>query len=149
MSKITRKEARDIVYGLLFETDFKKEENPEDIYAIAREARDIPDDEYIRAAYFGVLAHLDELDLFVSKYSNGWKMNRLTVSAKTILRLSAYEMKYMPDIPHHVSLNEAVELAKKYDEEKAKSFINGVLNSIKNEIEGDSEKNSEPAGANT
>ncbi len=132
---ISRKEAREAVYGLLFETEFKKDEKPEDIFAVSCEEREIPEDDYIRDVFFGVLANLETIDALASKYSNGWKTNRMTVSSRTIIRLATYEMKFVPQIPHHVSLNEAIELAKKYDDEKAKGFINGVLNSIKDEIE--------------
>ena len=56
--------------------------------------------------------------------------------SRSILRLATYEMLYCEDIPANVSINEGVELCKKFDEEKAKPFINGVLNAIKDEIEG-------------
>ncbi|RCX16801.1 NusB antitermination factor [Anaerobacterium chartisolvens] len=66
----------------------------------------------------------------MEKYSKGWKINRISRVDISILRLSIYEIGFRDDIPFNVSINEAVELAKKYSNEEAGAFINGILGKI-------------------
>ena len=132
---MTRKEAREAVFGLIFETEFRSEETAEDIYESSVENRGIGDDEYIKGAFFTVCEKRDEIDALIGEHADGWKTNRLTNVSRSILRLAVYEMLYDESIPYSVSINEAVELAKKFDDEKARPFINGVLNSVKSALE--------------
>ena len=134
---INRYEAREAVFGLLFETEFRHDEEHQAIFDTSVEHREIEADPYISTTYFGVLDHLDEIDALINRHSNGWKTSRISRVSRSILRLCVYEMLYCrAEIPESVSLNEAVELCKKFDDEKARAFVNGVLNSIKNEIVG-------------
>ena len=134
---INRREARESVFELLFETEFRRDEAYEDIFRSSVENREIEADSYINSTYFGVLSHLDEIDARINRHSNGWKTSRISRVSRSILRLCVYEMLYCrSEIPERVSLNEAVELCKKFDDEKARPFVNGVLNSVKNEILG-------------
>ncbi|MCX7615706.1 MAG: transcription antitermination protein NusB, partial [Clostridiales bacterium] len=64
---------------------------------------------------------------YIEKYTKGWNCNRISRISTSIMRISMYEMLYMPDIPDSASINEAVELAKEYDSPEAATFINGVL----------------------
>ena len=133
---INRREAREAVFTLLFETEFRADEQNEAIFATSTENREITPDAYIHDTYFGVLSHLEEIDALINKHSNGWKTYRISRVSRSILRLCVYEMLYCEDIPESVSINEAVELCKKFDDEKARPFLNGVLNSVKDEIKG-------------
>ena len=135
MAKISRREAREILVGLLFETEFRSDEDVNGVYALAVEDREIPDDEYIRRSYFSIYDNRNEIDDLIGKHSKGWKTQRMTKLSRSILRLCVYEMLYEKEIPHSVSINEAVELSKKFDDDKARPFINGILNSVKNELE--------------
>ncbi len=137
MSGLKRKEARELVVGLLFETEFKTEDNFAEIFATSTENREIPDDEYIKSAYFGVCENRKKIDELIGTHSNGWKTHRLTRLSRSVMRLAVYEMMFCADIPYSVSINEAVELTKKFDDPKAKAFVNGVLNSIKNALEAE------------
>jgi N utilization substance protein B len=130
---MTRKEARDAVFGLLFETEFQPDKEKEEVFACSCENREIAEDSYIRAAYFGVWEHCEELDALLEKHSNGWKVYRLSRVSRAAMRLCTYEMKYT-DVPKNVAINEAIELIKKYDEPKARAFANGVLNAVKNAL---------------
>lgn len=132
---MTRREAREVVFALLFETEFRKDETVEEIYYSSVENREIEADEFIKRAYFAVSEKKEEIDAKIGEHSNGWKTERLTNVSRSVLRLGVYEMLYEETIPYNVSINEAVEIAKKYDEEKARAFINGVLNSVKKELE--------------
>lgn len=135
MSGIKRKEARELVIGLLFETEFKSEESYKEIFAISAENREMPEDEYVKNAYFGVCENKERIDALIGAHSNGWKTHRLTRLSRSIMRLATYEMLFCTDIPYSVSINEAIELTKKYDDPKARAFVNGVLNSVKTELE--------------
>ena len=136
-----RSEAREEVFYLLFESEFQKERSPEEIYELASEVRDFSERanekqlEYIRRAYFGVCEKREELDAWIARHSNGWRPDRIAPVSRNLLRLCIYEMLCEEDVPNAVAINEAVELTKKFDEPKAKSFVNGILNSVKNELE--------------
>lgn len=133
---LNRREARAAAFELLFETEFKTDEAREDIFALSTENREIEESPYIRDVYFGVCQRCAELDELIGRHSTNWKTARISKISRSILRLAAYEMLYLTDIPKNVSINEAIELCKTYDGEKAAPFINGVLNGIKDEIEG-------------
>ena len=142
MSVLKRKEAREAVIGLLFETEFKTEDNSTEIFAMSVENREIPEDEYVKKAYFGVCDNREKIDELIGAHSNGWKTHRLTRLSRSVMRLAVYEMLFCKDIPYSVSINEAIELTKKFDDPKAKAFVNGVLNSVKNVLESEgNEKN--------
>ncbi len=135
MAAMTRRQAREAVFELLFATEFDQDRTPEQVLELAREDRDLTQDHYVETTYLGAMAHREVLDVLLSKFSHGWKTDRMSRVSRAILRLGTYEMLYCKDIPVNVSLNEAVELTKKFDDPKARAFVNGVLNSIKNEIE--------------
>ena len=132
---MTRREAREAVFSLLFETEFRSDEDTAEIFATSCEERELIPDEYIKNTYYGIQEHKSELDEKIAAHARGWKTERLTRVSRSILRLAVYEMLYCKEIPTSVSLNEAIELAKKFEDEKARPFINGVLNSIKSETE--------------
>ena len=82
---------------------------------------------YIIELVTGVAAHGAELDSYIEKYAIGWKFSRIDRVASAIMRVAMYEILYMPDIPNGVAINEAVEIAKKYETEETVKFINGIL----------------------
>jgi N utilization substance protein B len=131
---MNRTEAREAVFELLFETEFRAEEVAQDIFNSSTENREIEVNDYIRNAYFGVIEHVEEIDALISNNARGWKVTRIAPVTRSILRLAVFEMLYCNDIPETVSINEAIELCKKFDDEKARAFLNGVLNGAKDEI---------------
>ena len=86
------------------------------------------DSPYLKSVFYGVVKEADQLDDIIEKYSVGWKKNRISAVSLTLMRMCIYESKYIDDVPAAVAINEAVELAKKYDTEQAPAFINGILN---------------------
>lgn len=102
----------------------KKELTPEDI-----DLKDV-DMEYVIRVLKGVQENKDALDMEIEKYLKNWKLNRLSKIDITILRVCTYEFLYENEIPNNVSINEAVELAKRYSADKSAAFINGVLGSM-------------------
>jgi N utilization substance protein B len=135
MAAMTRKEARAEAFRLLFETEFRTDASPEEVYALSKEEREFAEDDYIRTVYFGVREHLEEIDEIIVRHSNGWKPSRITPISRSAIRLCIYEMKYMDDIPNAVSINEAIELVKTFDDLKMRTFVNGVLHGAKTELE--------------
>ena len=79
----------------------------------------------------GVLKNLSDLDSLIKKYVKNWEIDRMAVIDRNILRMAVYEMLYQDDIPPNVSINEAIELAKKYGDIDSGKFVNGVLDKIK------------------
>jgi N utilization substance protein B len=135
MAQMTRKEAREEAFRLLFETEFQKENDPAEIYALSKEDREFLENDYIKTVYFGVQEHMAEIDEMIMRHSKGWKTERITPVSRSVIRLCIFEMLYLDDIPNAVSLNEAIELVKRFDDLKMKAFVNGLLNGAKNEIE--------------
>jgi len=86
--------------------------------------------DYIRHLVSGVAEHAAELDTYIEKYAKGWKFERISLVASAVMRVAMFEIMYMPDIPHGVAINEAVEIAKKYEEPETVKFINGILGSF-------------------
>ena len=82
---------------------------------------------YIRTLTRLTLENCSEIDGFIERYSKGWKVNRISKTALAVLRCAICEILYMDDIPNAAAINEAVELAKGYDEPETVSFVNGVL----------------------
>lgn len=82
----------------------------------------------------GTLEHLDELDAQIRKYAKNWKLERMAVVDRNVLRLAIYEMLYRDDIPPVVSINEAVDVAKKFSTEDSGKFVNGILDKVKEDL---------------
>lgn len=125
-----RREARELVFCLVFEKDFMKDVSCKEIYNTALSLFDkegIEDDPYIFPSFCGVYEHIEEIDSLINEASSNWDKERISRVSRAILRLAIYEIMYIDDIPLKIAVNEAVELAKKFDDEKAFSFINGVL----------------------
>ncbi|WP_295582031.1 transcription antitermination factor NusB [uncultured Oscillibacter sp.] len=85
---------------------------------------------YIRRLVKGVDTHAAELDGYIAKYAKGWSFARIPLVASAIMRVAMYEILYMPDIPNGAAINEAVEIAKKYETPETVKFMNGILGSF-------------------
>ena len=126
---MTRKQAREEAFILIFEKEFN-DNSIEDILETAAEARDLVPDDYINRVFKGVYESLGELDSLISESLVGWSITRISKTALCIMRLAIFEMKYIEGIPVSVSINEAVELCKKYATENDASFVNGILSTV-------------------
>ncbi len=130
---MTRREAREEAFILIFEKQFN-EASADEILELAEEVRDLKPNDYIKSVFFGVYDNLETLDNIISEKAIGWKIGRIAKVSLCILRLAIYEIKNMDDIPVSVSINEAVELAKKYATKEDASFINGILSSVEKKV---------------
>lgn len=127
---MTRREAREQAFVLLFEELFHNGETLDEIIENAAEGRSIEVDTFAYKLATGATLYRAEVDEHIERHSTKWKKNRISRVALAILRLSAFELLYANDIPDKVSINEAVELAKKFGSEEDGSFVNGVLGAI-------------------
>ncbi len=107
--------------------------DPEHYATLAAEGelyQDLPSEremDFITRSVTGVAEHREELDGLIGKYAKGWRTERISRTAAAILRQAMFEVLYMPDVPDKASMDEAVELAKGYEDRDVVSFINGVL----------------------
>lgn len=123
-----RREAREALFALLYEMSYNAPEELEDTIDRARENRDL-EDEYILTSIRGIYKNRDEIDMMIASHAKGWSLERLSRTTLAIMRISVYEMLFAA-IPYTISINEAVEIAKKYDDEQSPTFINGILNAV-------------------
>ncbi|MBR4293002.1 MAG: transcription antitermination factor NusB [Clostridia bacterium] len=128
-----RRKAREAVMELLFEKEFNLDLTAEETYRLAEESRELENDKYLTETYFGVLDNLTVIDDIISQHAIGWKTNRMSKVSLSVMRIAVYEMKFT-DVPFSVSINEAVELSKKFDDDKAPAFVNGVLNAVAEQL---------------
>ncbi|OAA31723.1 antitermination protein NusB [Kosmotoga arenicorallina S304] len=128
-----RRRMRDIVFKSVFQYDFHKDADAAAGF-LRKESGFHSFDEvtWQRANKYlsGILEHLEELDRVISSHLINWTFDRLTAVDKNVLRLGTYELLYELDIPIEVTLNEAIELAKKYGSVEDGKFVNGVLDRI-------------------
>ena len=124
-----RKQAREEAFILIFEKVFNSD-SVEEILELANEVRDLEADDYIKTVFKGVYDNLEVLDETISQNAIGWSIGRISKTALCVLRLSLFEIKFMADIPVSVSINEAVELCKKYATKDDASFVNGILSTV-------------------
>ncbi|MGN0964857.1 MAG: transcription antitermination factor NusB [Dysosmobacter sp.] len=142
---MTRNTAREIAVHLSYEMNFTDQPidqlldqrlTNEQFAALAEEdalyteAPNVKQDAYIRRLVKGVAEHAAELDTYIAKYAKGWSFARIPLVASAIMRVAMFEILYMPDIPNGASINEAVEIAKKYETPETVKFINGILGSF-------------------
>ena len=131
---MTRNTAREIAAHLSYElsfTDKTVEELLQDsLYTEAPNAKQVA---YITRLVTGVNEHAAELDGYIAKYAKNWKFSRIPLVASAIMRVAMYEILYMQDIPNGAAINEAVEIAKKYETPETVKFINGILGSFARE----------------
>lgn len=98
--------------------------------ALYAEAPNAKQEDYIRTLVRGVADHAPELDDFIARYARGWSFERIPLVASAIMRVAMYEILYCRDIPNSVAINEALEIAKKYETDETVKFINGILGSF-------------------
>lgn len=106
----------------------------EDMLKLDWVEREIPDDirDFSITLITGTLERSDEIDERIRRFSRNWKLERMTIVDRCILRMTIFEMLFMPDIPVAVTINEGIELGKLYGGEGSGQFINGILDAIKN-----------------
>lgn len=129
---MTRSEAREQAFILIFEKSFNGDVSLGELYEMAVETEIAKQDAFTEALAYGVCEKQAEIDPVIEKYSVGWKIARMSTVAVAVLRLAVYEILYT-ETPVGVAINEAVELSKKYASKEDCAFVNGVLGSVAKE----------------
>lgn len=127
--KVTRRDARITALELLFDYSFNRESTTDERIELAKENREIKYNDFSEKLFKVTVEHIDEIDEKISSLADNWSFERISTLAKCIIRMCACEMMYL-DTPTEIAINEAVEITKLYDDQKASKFINGVLGSI-------------------
>jgi N utilization substance protein B len=133
---MNRRTARETVLKMLFETDIGQH-SPDDVFNnyILTYNPDDKSKEFIKAVYFGTLNNLNDIDKAIINNTTNWKIERMAGIERSILRMATFELLNMNDIPPGVTINEAVEIAKKYGSEESGKFINGILGVLVSKLE--------------
>jgi N utilization substance protein B len=126
-----RRLSREMALKALFQIDLVST-NLEDALKYTFENVELSDEvkEFSLILVRGAMSNLSEIDKVINNYTNNWSLERITNIDRSILRMAIYEILYLKNIPKSVSINEAVELAKKYGTKSSFSFVNGVLGKI-------------------
>ena len=132
--KFDRRLARDVAFKYVFEWQYGCEEEFEQIKNLAEMQFRGRDKEYIEKAFLGVKCNLEKLDELISENTKGWAKERLSKVCLAALRLGICEMLYFDDIPVAVTINEIIEIIKKYDSPEAGSYANGILGNIQKNL---------------
>lgn len=114
----SRRKAREEAFKMLFQIDVNEDIEPNFVSP------------FTERIVQGVIEHKEKIDRLIEKYLINWTLKRISLVDKTLLRMAIYEICFEDDVPFAVSINEAVELAHKYGDEKSGKFINGVLSNI-------------------
>jgi len=130
-----RRRSREYALQLLFQLEVSGTELTAEAWNEFWERLDEDDEvkDFTRDIVKSTQAHLSELDEIIIKAAEHWAIERMAVIDKNILRAATYELRYRADIPSSVSINEAIEIAKKYSTQESASFINGILDKIAHE----------------
>jgi len=143
-----RRSGREAALQILYQADWSREDPETPPHDLARQAVEQyldglapasfnPDQElrsFMEGLISGVLLRKEEIDEIIKRFARGWKLERMAMVDRNILRLGIFELCYNPDIPPRVAINEAVELAKKYGDADSPAFVNGILDSVFQEV---------------
>jgi N utilization substance protein B len=127
---MSRKDTREELMKLFYQLDINESFNTFDVQKYLDDLETVVDEEYFLRTVKHCLQHLNEIDNKIEVYSNGWKLNRIARIDLAVLRLAVCEMSYDDSIPISVSINEAVEISKKYSSFDSHKFINGILGNL-------------------
>ncbi len=127
---------REIAMKMLYAASLGGEESMGAVLEQSEQADTLSDRDrtFLENLVAGVTDHQHALDEIIGRYAQGWALNRLARVDLTILRMAVYELMYVPEVPVGAAINEAVELAKAYGEDKSAGFINGILGKVAREV---------------
>jgi N utilization substance protein B len=130
-----RRKSREFALQVLYQLNITKQEA---ITALTRFQEHFSSngeaDEFLEHLVLGVLEHCQEFDRLIEQYSENWRLDRINMIDRNILRMALFELLYCEGIPPKVTMNEAIDLGKRYGSENSGSFINGILDRIQNEV---------------
>ena len=128
----TRRQARELAMQALFYMDMRKDASEEMLehfcgcFCTSKKSRP-----FLIKLVNGVLDEKDQIDALVERFSQNWKIHRMSCVDRNVMRIAVYELLYCDDIPPKVSINEAVDIGKKFGTQDSGAFINGIMDSIR------------------
>ena len=129
-----RRKSRESALQVLYQWDIEQPDDQKGAHFREHLSLKEEKDPFLEQIIQGVLEHCQEIDCLIERYSENWRLNRIAPIDRTILRMAIFELLFCEDIPPKVTLNEAVDLGKRYGSEHSGSFINGILDRILNEV---------------
>lgn len=134
--ELNRHQIRELAFQTLFALNTNEQTDRESFFQVLTDGKygdKYPD--YLEQLITGVLDHKDKIDQTIEKYLiSGWSLNRIARTDLIILEIALYEMMYVDDLPAKVSINEAIELAKKFSDDRSRKFVNGILSHALEEL---------------
>lgn len=129
-----RTQARECALQILYQSDIRKE-TPEKLFLDFWRDNEVGAEvsDFASSLVLGTLKNMKRIDETITSYASNWKLNRMAVIDRNVLRLATYELLFCDDIPQKVSINEAVDLAKKFGDTESGKFVNGILDKISKE----------------
>ncbi len=130
-----RRKSRECALQVLYQWNITKQEAIKALSQFQEHfSSDGEADEFLKRLVLGVLEHRQELDRLIEQYSENWRLDRINIIERNILRMALFELLYCEEIPPKVTINEAIDLGKRYGSEDSGGFINGILDRIQNEV---------------
>jgi transcription antitermination factor NusB len=143
-----RTQARECALQILYQYEM----NPEPMTEIlkkfwSQQDEAFPEDvrDFAEKLALGTVEHQAEIDKVVERYADNWELSRMAIIDRNIMRFATYELLYLADVPPKVTLNEAVNLAKKFSQEESGKFVNGILDKINHTEKPKSPKDHDPS----
>ena len=132
----SRHKARECALQMLFQRDITHD-SIEQIAATYWDSQDEPEENRVFADSLaaGTINHVEQLDALIGRHAENWRLDRMAVVDRNLLRLATYEFLYDAETPKSVVINEAIEIARRFSAQESPQFINGILDSIRKEVE--------------
>jgi len=126
-----RRKARELALQMLYENDVSGTE-PQEMFRRSDDLQKAPEgiQDFTRRLVTGTLSHRDDLDTIISRQADHWRLTRMPVVDRNILRLALFELLHEPETPRPVVIDEALEIAKRFSTPKSSQFINGILDGV-------------------
>lgn len=132
-----RRRSRELAMQVLFQGEFEKDLNVEQGLALYRESFDSEPEiwDFAKNLIRGVILHREQIDQKIQSHSSHWKLDRMSIVDRNILRIAAFEMMFLQeDVPRNVVINEAIEVAKKFGATDSSGFVNGILDQLSRSV---------------
>jgi N utilization substance protein B len=129
-----RRKSREFALQVLFQLEITKQDSVK-AFTQSKEhfLKEAENDEFAEQIVLGVREHFQQIDRLIERYSENWRLDRISLIDRNILRMAIFELLYCEEIPPKVTLNEAIDLGKRFGTDDSGSFINGILDRIQNE----------------
>ena len=137
----SRRKSREVALQLLYMCEFS-DQNLEDALVHFWREGELDDRiiDFTRHLTEGTLKHKEDIDTFISKSSEHWRLDRMALIDRNVMRMAVYEFLYTPETPRKVVINEAIEVAKRFSTEESTQFVNGILDNIRKKLNEEDEK---------